>query len=108
MQLLVCGQALSHCVNSTFTDILSTYPVSQRKNLVLLTDGTFPLFSFCCCVVVLCDVITVACSSVGGFEANGSEFVTRIKAAGCKTSTTTACFGSEASKGDAVRGADSV
>jgi nicotinamidase-related amidase len=40
VQLLVCGQALSHCVNSTFTDILSTYPAIQRKNLVLLTDGT--------------------------------------------------------------------
>ncbi len=39
-KLLVCGQALSHCVNFTFTDILETWPADLKKNLVLLTDGT--------------------------------------------------------------------
>jgi len=70
-KLLVCGQALSHCVNSTFTDILKTYPIDSRMNMVLLTDAS---------------------SSVPGFEANGTEFVNRIKAAGCTLSTTTTFF----------------
>ena len=39
IQLLVCGQALSHCVNFTFSDLLDEWPADKRARLVLLTDG---------------------------------------------------------------------
>ena len=38
-QVLVCGQAKSHCVNYTVTDILKRMSASDRPKIVLLQDG---------------------------------------------------------------------
>jgi nicotinamidase/pyrazinamidase len=37
-QLLVCGQALSHCVNYTMRDIVSHWPEDELGKIILLTD----------------------------------------------------------------------
>jgi len=52
-RVLVCGQALSHCVKSTLSDLLDNWPPQRLKDVVLLKD---------------------AASSVGGFEAAGEAF----------------------------------
>jgi hypothetical protein len=38
-KLLVCGQALSHCVNYTTRDIIDHWD-KDFSNIVVLTDGT--------------------------------------------------------------------
>ncbi len=35
----MCGQALSHCVNFTLSDILATWPADRHHQIHLLTDG---------------------------------------------------------------------
>ena len=37
-QLIVCGQAMSHCVNYTVRDIVLHWPVDQMSKIVVLTD----------------------------------------------------------------------
>jgi nicotinamidase-related amidase len=69
-QLIVCGQALSHCVNFTFCDILDTWPEAERARLVLLTD---------------------ACSTIAGHEAAAARFLQFAAAAGCTLATTAGC-----------------
>jgi hypothetical protein len=61
-QLIVCGQALSHCVNFTFCDILDTWPEAERARLVLLTDGA----SSATRAALLCVVCYVVRSGVAG------------------------------------------
>jgi nicotinamidase-related amidase len=70
-RLLVCGEALSHCVNFTFCDILETWPVGYHHRLVLLTDAS---------------------SSVANFEQQGAAFLAKIQAAGCTLATTADVF----------------
>eukprot|EP00978_Attheya_sp_CCMP212_P032175 scaffold124175_cov49-Attheya_sp.AAC.4 len=36
--LLVCGQAMSHCVNYTLRDIVENWPTEERDKIFLLTD----------------------------------------------------------------------
>jgi len=48
-QVVVCGEAKSHCVNFTLRDLLSAWPAARVGDLVLLDD---------------------ACTSVAAFEAN--------------------------------------
>jgi len=62
-QLLVCGQAMSHCVNYTVRDIVKNQPKEVTARLQLLTD---------------------CASSVTGFEAAGDEFVADMRTAGVK------------------------
>mmetsp|Transcript_20476 Transcript_20476/g.46483 ORF Transcript_20476/g.46483 Transcript_20476/m.46483 type:complete len:286 (-) Transcript_20476:151-1008(-) len=53
-RVLICGQALSHCVNFTMRDIAKKWPDGEMERLCLLTD---------------------CASSVPGFEASGEKFV---------------------------------
>jgi len=64
--IVITGEALSHCVNSTVTDISSLFSDTKYvQKLVLIEDCS---------------------SSVGGFEWMGKEFVTRMTGLGMKVS----------------------
>ena len=69
-QLVVCGQALSHCVNFTLRDIVKHWR-SDISRIHLMRDGT---------------------SSVPTFEADGEEFVEDMKMAGVKIVNSTDNF----------------
>jgi len=49
LQLLICGQALSHCVNYTTRDIIEHWD-KNPSSLVLLTDGMSKSVPFNMCV----------------------------------------------------------
>jgi len=70
-QLLVGGQAMSHCVNYTLRDIVDNWPQDKRKNITLLTD---------------CG------SAVPGFEAAAEQFQVDMKAAGVRLATASEAF----------------
>lgn len=65
--IAIAGQALSHCVANTITDIANNFGDDNIKKFVLLTDAT---------------------SNVTGFEAMGEGFVKAMVARGMKLSTT--------------------
>jgi nicotinamidase/pyrazinamidase len=67
-EILIAGQALSHCVNFTVSDIADNFDDSHISKFVLLTD---------------------ACSSVPGFEKEGEAFVEKMIKRGMRVSTTT-------------------
>lgn len=69
--ILIAGEALSHCVANTIRDIASKFTDEQVKRFVLLED---------------------ACSNVTGFEALGKDFVTEMTGRGMRLSTTTTYF----------------
>jgi len=60
-QVLICGEAKSHCVNYTMRDLLANW-TSDPARLVLMED---------------------CASAVPGFEAAADAFVADMKAAGC-------------------------
>ena len=61
-QVVVCGEAKSHCVNYTTRDLLSAWPKGRAvSDVVVLEDCT---------------------SSVGGFEAEADKFFDDIRTAG--------------------------
>ena len=60
-KLLVCGQAMSHCVNFTVRDIVGKWDEVRLGDLVLLTD---------------------CASSVPGFEESGSKFLKEMSEKG--------------------------
>lgn len=62
--VIVAGEALSHCVANTVRDIASNVGEDNIRKLVLLTD---------------------CCSSVGGFEQLGADFVDEMRARGMQT-----------------------
>lgn len=62
----ITGQALSHCVNFTITDIADNFGEDNIKKFVLLEDTS---------------------SSVPGFEQNGDEFVQRMLKRGMQVMT---------------------
>ena len=66
-RVLVCGQAMSHCVNFTVRDLVEHWPQGERHRIWLLED---------------------AMSSVPGFEAAGEEFLTDMRALGLTIVTT--------------------
>lgn len=70
-RVVVCGQALSHCVNFTMRDLVSRWPQDRLKDLVLLSDGA---------------------SSVPGFEKAGEDFVNEMVAKGCRVCTAAEAF----------------
>merc|ERR1712024_83790 len=41
--ILVCGQALSHCVNHTVRDLMENMPVRKAPKFILLEDCTLPV-----------------------------------------------------------------
>lgn len=67
-EILFAGEALSHCVANTMTDIFGKISSEAIKKFVLLTDCS---------------------SSVGSFEKLGEEFLTKMTARGMRISTTT-------------------
>uniref|UniRef100_M4BYZ0 Uncharacterized protein n=1 Tax=Hyaloperonospora arabidopsidis (strain Emoy2) TaxID=559515 RepID=M4BYZ0_HYAAE len=69
-KVIVCGEALSHCVNYTVRDLVTAWPQDRRQDLVILTDCTSP---------------------VPGFETAGEEFLRDMAAKGV-TLTTSAQF----------------
>ena len=64
-KLVICGQALSHCVNFTMRDVLANW-TKANSQLVLLTDGA---------------------SAVPGFEASSTQFVQDMRDVGCTVTT---------------------
>jgi nicotinamidase/pyrazinamidase len=60
-KLIVCGQAMSHCVNYTVRDIVDHWPENRRSDIVLLTD---------------------CASAVPGFETAAQGFLNDIQEAG--------------------------
>lgn len=69
--ILIAGQALSHCVANTIRDIADQFSEEQVKRFVLLED---------------------ACSSVPGFETLGDDFVKEMTGKGMRLSKTTTYF----------------
>ncbi len=69
--ILVAGEALSHCVANSVRDILNEFGQEHAKKFVILTDAT---------------------SSVTGFEKMGEDFIAEMKALGMRFSTTTTFF----------------
>lgn len=66
--ILIAGQALSHCVANTVRDIANSFGTDEYvKKLILLRDAS---------------------SSVGGFEKIGEDFVKELTARGMRISTT--------------------
>ncbi len=66
--ILVAGEALSHCLAFTASDIADNFgDDSLVSKFILLTDAT---------------------NSVPGFEQNGVDFITRLTARGMRTTTT--------------------
>lgn len=69
--ILLCGQALSHCVANTVTDIADNFGDDNIKKLVLLED---------------------LCSNVPGFENLGQDFVTNMIKRGMQVKKSTEIF----------------
>lgn len=64
-QLVVCGQALSHCVNFTVRDLVKHWR-SDKSRILLMRDGSSP---------------------VAGFEAEGERFIEDMKSEGLRIIT---------------------
>lgn len=69
--ILIAGEALSHCIASTVTDVANNFNNEQVKRLVLLTDAT---------------------SNVPGFEHLGQNFIDTMVKKGMRLSTTDTYF----------------
>lgn len=65
-KLVVCGQALSHCVNYTVRDIVQHWPKDEMDKLTVLSD---------------------CASSVPGFEGAGEAFLNDMREAGVNVGT---------------------
>ena len=70
-EILFGGEALSHCLASTGTDIADNFGEENIRKMVLLTDLT---------------------SSVPGFEHLGEEFIKKMKSRGMKVTTSVDYF----------------
>jgi nicotinamidase-related amidase len=64
-RILVCGQALSHCVNFTTRDLVESFRAHHDK-VIVMTDGSSP---------------------VPGFEKEGQTFLNDMRALGVQTKT---------------------
>lgn len=100
--MLICGQALSHCVNYTTRDIIDHWDKSPAS-LVLLTDGNEPASHH---LLVLIDrhyhkrnsssvfILLTATSPVAGFEVEGEEFKRHCESKGLTLNTIADAFAS--------------
>jgi nicotinamidase/pyrazinamidase len=70
--LLVCGQAMSHCVNYTARSIIERWPEKKRGNITVITD---------------------CASSVPGFEDDGAAFLREMEDIGVKLQKSSELFG---------------
>jgi hypothetical protein len=86
VQLVVCGQALSHCVNFTVRDIVQRLSETGESPsmIYLLTDGSPPTFLSSCPSLHP----PLASSSVMGFEKEGEAFVRDMRERGVNITTT--------------------
>merc|ERR1712226_590577 len=75
-QVVCCGQAMSHCVNHSVRDLLSSWPHGRAKDIVVLEDGA---------------------SAVPGFEDVAQKFISDMRSSGV-----TVCRTDEASAGVTV------
>lgn len=73
--VLLAGEALSHCVLNTVTDIANNFGEENIKNLVLLTDATSP-------------VPNPPGAGAPDFVGMGKQFIKDMKARGMQVSTT--------------------
>ncbi len=64
--VLVCGQALTHCVNQSCRDLVQNWPKERTADIALITDCT---------------------SAIPGFENLADEFLSFMKNKGCKVQT---------------------
>jgi len=64
--ILVSGQALSHCVANTVTDLINEFGQESVRKIVLLED---------------------TCSNVEGFEQQGADFIRKATDAGMRVDT---------------------
>jgi nicotinamidase/pyrazinamidase len=73
-RIIVCGQALSHCVNFTVRDIVARWKDENKDctRMILLSDGNS--FRLNAAVIVTCFAL-VGSSAVSGFEQSASSFV---------------------------------
>ena len=69
-KLIVCGQAMSHCVNYTLRDIVKTWPKDKMSNICLMVD---------------------CASAVPGFEAAAEAFQKDMKDSGVELKTAADC-----------------
>uniref|UniRef100_K3WLC1 Uncharacterized protein n=1 Tax=Globisporangium ultimum (strain ATCC 200006 / CBS 805.95 / DAOM BR144) TaxID=431595 RepID=K3WLC1_GLOUD len=69
-KVVICGEALSHCVNYTVRDLVDAWPAERIQDLVILTDCASP---------------------VTGFESSGEQFLSDMAEKGL-TLTTSAEF----------------
>jgi nicotinamidase-related amidase len=67
-EILITGEALSHCVANTIRDIATQFGADQVKKFTLLQD---------------------TCSNVGGFEKLGQDFVKEMVAKGMRVTNST-------------------
>lgn len=80
-ELLLAGEALSHCVANTVRDIANCFSAGGSASL-----GTSDEF------IRKCIMLTDATSSVPGFDAVGKQFIAEMTARGMRTSTTVDFF----------------
>ena len=45
-KIVVCGEAISHCVNYTMRDLVDVWPANRIKDLYVLTDSSSPVPGF--------------------------------------------------------------
>lgn len=84
---MVCGQALSHCVNFTLRDIISHWR-GDLSRLVLLEDGT--ICSNTC--IPINSTYSLGSSSVGGYAQVGKTLISDMLSIGVVVSTTITAF----------------
>jgi nicotinamidase-related amidase len=70
-RLIVCGQAMSHCVNYTLRDIVDHWPKELRAKIILAAD---------------------CCSAVPGFEDAAKTFEGDMQEAGIRVCTVDKAF----------------
>jgi nicotinamidase/pyrazinamidase len=75
-RLLICGQAMSHCVNYTVRDLVRHWPAERLSEICLLQD---------------------CASAVPGFEAAAQQFQDDMAAAGIQSTTAAQVFASSSS-----------
>lgn len=85
-KVVICGQALSHCVNYTTRDLLQHWQQAAGRDpadLILLTDcpavSLLHLFFLLLIVIVH---LRAGASSVRGFESAGEQFLSDMRLAG--------------------------
>lgn len=88
-KVVVCGQALSHCVNYTTRDVLKNWTGRNPADIILLSDCKYlsvyvPILCFYKCLPN-----SIGATSVSGFEESGVKFIEDMVQAGVTVSVST-------------------